>query len=94
MDVKRKGFEDVRDPSMLHGFLLKAAVEKLAHAARTKYSQAILACPAKTHPRHRRGLAVAKVGREKVMGYLVDVSVSAWVFGIVFARRMVREKEV
>ncbi|KAK0701332.1 hypothetical protein B0H67DRAFT_650552 [Lasiosphaeris hirsuta] len=77
MDAKRKGFEDVRDPSKLHDFLLKAAAEKLPHAAGTKYSQAILACLAKTHPEVDEGWQWQKLVREKVLGCLVDVSVSA-----------------
>ncbi|KAK0659743.1 hypothetical protein QBC41DRAFT_331334 [Cercophora samala] len=69
MDAKCCGFEHVRDPSVLHDFLLKAAAEKLAHAAGTKYSEATLACLARRDPgvACEEGWQSQKLVREKVL---------------------------
>ena len=44
MDSKGKGFEHVADPETLRAFLLRAAAEKLTHAAGSRYAKAVQVC--------------------------------------------------
>lgn len=44
MDSKGKGFDHVADPETLRTFLLRAAAEKLSHAAGSRYAKAVQVC--------------------------------------------------
>jgi hypothetical protein len=44
MDSKRANFETIKDPRVLQDFFLNTACVRLAHAAGTKYADAVRVC--------------------------------------------------
>lgn len=66
MDDKRKGFEGIRNPESLRDLLLGAANERLAHAAGTKYSEAVQVCLSRTDWSQYEDWQSQRLVREKV----------------------------
>ncbi len=73
MDGKSRGFDHVRDPEMLRDFLLEKALVKLAHAAGSKYAEAVRVCLDRTPWKDYENWASQRIIREKVLAPIACV---------------------
>ncbi len=73
MDSKGSGFDYIRDPETLRDFLLAKASAKLAHAAGTKYAEAVRICFDRTAWKGYENWASQRIIRDKVIGPIASV---------------------
>ncbi|KAF5012413.1 hypothetical protein FDECE_1542 [Fusarium decemcellulare] len=77
LDSKRSNFDHVCNPEALRSLLLKVVSSKLAHAAGTRYAEAVRICLEKRRWKDLEDWESQKIVREKVLGPLMDCSGAA-----------------
>lgn len=74
MDKKQKGWEDIANPESLRQFLLRATTQKLAHAAGSKYADAVTVCLEDRNWLEYEDWQIHRLVRQEVFGPLQAAS--------------------